>query len=290
TLVGILTLCKMSLIVEMHCSWHGAVTLHYLAWTAAFAVLAYFSRRRNWGGTPVLLVFACICAAFTIGTASIVWWNIDNATVILLFCAFAALLAELGVRSREKTLQVLSLICIVALSLVSFYLFAFECSVCSKWVERGYARELVDRIQYLWSVPALVAFVGWRLGAPGLWLEKQRVSLFAIASGMAFIVLTAESHFFGREFLPLLRGGFVTITWAVVASSLLAAGIVRRLRVPRLAGLGILAAAVVKLLLLDTARLATPGRVGVFAAVGVLLIVGAFLYLKFKSRFELESK
>ena len=33
-------------------------------------------------------------------------------------------------------------------------------------------------------------------------------------------------------------------------------------------------------------RLATPGRVGVFAAVGVLLIAGAFLYLMFKSAFE----
>ena len=48
----------------------------------------------------------------------------------------------------------------------------------------------------------------------------------------------------------------------------------------------LLAASVVKLLLFDTSTLATPGRVGVFAAVGVLLIAGAFLYLKFKSRFE----
>ena len=48
----------------------------------------------------------------------------------------------------------------------------------------------------------------------------------------------------------------------------------------------LLAASVGKLLLFDTSTLATPGRVGVFAAVGVLLIAGAFLYLKFKSRFE----
>ena len=90
------------------------------------------------------------------------------------------------------------------------------------------------------------------------------------ASGMAFLVLTAESHFFGSEFLPSLRGGFVTIVWAVVASALLATGIVRRMRMARLVGLGVLAVSVAKLLLFDTSSLATPGRVGVFAAVGVL--------------------
>ena len=74
--------------------------------------------------------------------------------------------------------------------------------------------------------------------------------------------------------------------WSAIASAFLSAGIVRRIRAARHVGLGLLAASVVKLLLFDTSTLATPGRVGVFAAVGVLLIAGAFLYLKFKSRFE----
>ena len=34
------------------------------------------------------------------------------------------------------------------------------------------------------------------------------------------------------------------------------------------------------------ASLATPARVAVFAAVGVLMVAGAFLYLKFRNRFE----
>ena len=71
-----------------------------------------------------------------------------------------------------------------------------------------------------------------------------------------------------------------------MASALIASGIVRRVRVARLVGLGVLTLSVVKLLFVDTASLSTPGRVGVFAAVGALLIVGAFLYLKFKAVFE----
>ena len=144
-------------------------------------------------------------------------------------------------------------------------------------------------MQYLWPVPALVAFTGWRLGERELWSGWLRPLAFGVAAVMAFVVVTIESHFFGHEFLPVLRGGFVTITWSVAASAFLAVGIVRRVKASRLVGLGVLALSVVKLLLVDTASLATPGRVGVFAAVGVLLIAGAFLYLKFKPLFEAES-
>ena len=138
----------------------------------------------------------------------------------------------------------------------------------------------------MWPLPPLAAFIGWRLGAPGFLLENWRKTVFAVAGAMAFVVVTGESYLFGRDYLAFLRGGFVTIVWATTASALLAGGIVWRMRMARLVGLGVLAASVVKLLVFDTARLATPGRVGVFAAVGVLLIAGAFLYLKFKSRFE----
>ena len=43
---------------------------------------------------------------------------------------------------------------------------------------------------------------------------------------------------------------------------------------------------VLKVLLIDTAHLASPARVALFALAGVLLIIGAFLYMKFRERFE----
>ena len=64
------------------------------------------------------------------------------------------------------------------------------------------------------------------------------------------------------------------------------AGIVRRSRATRITALSLLGVSVVKVLLMDTAHLATPARVALFALAGVLLIVGAFLYMKFKERFE----
>lgn len=281
-LAGIFCLCKMEVIVSYHFAWRGAWALNHLGWAMVFAALAFFSRRRAWGGTPVFIVFSCVCAALALGTASLEWWHVNDATAILLFCLFAALLAELGARSEERTLQVLAVMATVVMSFVGFGRFTASAGIGSG----GYAHDLVDRIQYLWPAPAVVAFVGWRLGGRALWAGWLRNWSLGIAAVMSFVVVTGESHFFGREFLPFLRGGFVTIVWAVIASALLATGILRRVKVMRLWGLGLLAASVTKLLLLDTASLATPGRVGVFAAVGVLLIAGAFLYLKFKSLFE----
>ena len=280
-LAGIFCLFKMDVLVSNHCAWRGASVLNHFGWSIAFAALASFSRRRVWGGTPVFVVFSCVCGAFALATACIDWWYLNNATCMLLFCLFAALLVELGARSEEYTLQVIGFITTVVVSVVGFGLF-----VASVETVGGYAHDLVDRMQYLWPLPALVAFTGWRLGDRAFgagWLRKWS---FGIASGMSFVIVTKESQFFGHEFLPALRGGFVTIVWAIVASVLLAVGIVRRVKVARLMGLGVLALSVAKLLFVDTASLATPGRVGVFAAVGVLMIVGAFLYLRFKAVFE----
>jgi uncharacterized membrane protein len=61
---------------------------------------------------------------------------------------------------------------------------------------------------------------------------------------------------------------------------------VRHSRVLRVTALSLLGVTVAKVLLFDTSHLTTPVRVGLFALSGVLLIIGAFLYMKFKVRFE----
>lgn len=269
------------------CGWRYVGPLHSLAWAAGFAALAVASRRRGWGGTPVLTVFSFASATFGILALCLDCWHFGAPTVLFVFCVFSALLAEFGAKSGERTVQVLAVLLTILLSIIGLPMFIFDIGH-SVEVGCGYAFGLLDRVQFMWPLSPLVAFLGWRLGAPGLLLENWRKTAFAVAGAMAFVVVTGECYLFGHEYLAFLRGGFVTIVWSVIASAFLSVGIVRRIRVARHIGLWLLAASVVKLLMVDTARLATPGRVGVFAAVGVLLIAGAFLYLKFKSRFEEE--
>ncbi|MCR5839560.1 MAG: DUF2339 domain-containing protein, partial [Kiritimatiellae bacterium] len=132
-----------SKVVDWHWNWAGAVPLHLAAWSGAFAALAYASRRRDWGGTPVMTVFSFISAVLALGLACADWWHLDFATGMLLFCAFAAAIVEIGSRSREKTIQVLSLVLIVVLSMVGFLIFANSLGGTG----HAYARDLVDRIQ-----------------------------------------------------------------------------------------------------------------------------------------------
>ena len=103
---------------------------------------------------------------------------------------------------------------------------------------------------------------------------------------MTFIFFTGEARIFGYVFFPSLKTGTVSVAWLLAAFAGLWAGIARRSRATRITALSLLGVSVVKVLLMDTARLATPARVGVFALAGVLLIIGAFLYMKFKERFE----
>lgn len=271
-------------VVEFY-GWHCMEPLHCLAWAAGFAALAVLSRRRGWGGTPVLTVFAFASATFGILSMCVDCWHFGVPTVLFVFCVFSALLAEFGARSGESTVQVLAVLLTIMLSMIGLPTFIYDIGH-STVNGYGYALHLLDRVQFMWPLPPLVAFLGWRLGATGFLLEIWRKTVYVVAGALAFVVVTGECYLFGHEYLAFLRGGFVTIMWSAIASAFLSAGIVRRIRAARHVGLGLLAASVVKLLLFDTSTLATPGRVGVFAAVGVLLIAGAFLYLKFKSRFE----
>ena len=269
--------------------WRYVGPLHSLAWAAAFAAFAAASRRRSWGGTPVLTVFSFASATLGILALCLDCWHIGGATVLFVFCVFSVLLAEFGARSGERTVQVLAVLLTILLSIIGVHMFIFDIGHSVK-IGCGYTFGLLDRVQFMWPLSPLVAFLGWRLGSPGLLLENCRKTVYVVAGALAFVVVTGECYLFGREYLAFLRGGFVTIVWSAIASAFLSVGIVRRIRVARHIGLWLLAASVVKLLLFDTSTLATPGRVGVFAVVGVLLIAGAFLYLKFKSRFEIGGK
>ena len=276
------TVAAIAWVVGGACSIHSESMLKYHLFFAAVlhGVLSVISRRRNWGVAPVMMVLSTLFAALTLALCCNEWHTWGDVAP-LIFCTFAAVLAELSVRTKERTLAVMSLIATVGCA-VGFVILTgkhYETMQC-------YWAGFVSRALDLWGAPALMAFIGWRLCRKGGWLEELRTKSYVIASVMGFILVTAESKWFGTLVVPTIGSGCITIVWATIAFGLLTMGIVRRWKVIRLCGLGLLGLAVFKVLFFDTASLATPARVAVFAAVGVLMLVGAFLYLKFKNVFE----
>lgn len=78
------------------------------------------------------------------------------------------------------------------------------------------------------------------------------------------------------------RLGF-SLLWAIYASVLITAGIWKRRKLDRLFGIGLLAATLIKLYVYDLRDLSTGPKIILFLALGLLLLVIAFLYQKFKT-------
>ena len=258
----------------------GLTKLHFAFAAVIHAALAYACRRRRWEGAAVLTTLSALCAG-----AMLVTFCQDSKTwqdhMVLVFCAYAALLADLSWRTRESTLGVLARILSVICVLIWFRHVGLAYDSISVYWD-GFAGRILEGL----SLPLLGLVLAWRLPEGNGKPDGFRVT-YIIASGViAFFVVSAECHWFGKLILPSVGTGCMTIFWSVIAAGFLSFGILRRFKAFRHAGLVLIGAAAVKVVLLDTATLATPARVTVLAAVGALMIAGAFLYLKFKSRFE----
>ncbi len=249
--------------------WAGLV---FLALVAAYLAVAQTATRRGWADrqtVDILLVFA---VAF-LSVAPVLLFS--RPWCVLCWAAIAVATAEAAHKTGQKLLGWLAQIVLVAAG-VGWLYFAGQAYCAHGPHADGYLVRLVLRIVRLWTLPVAVALVGRRTRGP----------FFCVALGVAFLCLTGEARIFGHAFLPVLKGGAVTLAWLLTAVGCVVAGVMRRVKPVRVGGLVLTGVAVAKLLLVDTAGLPMPARVVLFAASGVLLMGSAFLYLKFKQRFE----
>lgn len=251
-----------------------------LGLVAVYLFVAALAIRRGWADRAtvnILMVFAlAFLAVAPLLLFATPWWVVS-------WAAIAVAASEAERRTGQRILGVLSWLILIAASLAGLFYFAplayCQRPVCQLTGLSGgqYFSEFALRLVRLWSLPAAAAFIACR----------RRVTPVAVVAFIAtFLFFTGEARIFGYVFFPSMKTGTVSIAWLLVAFAGLWAGIVRRSRATRIAALSLLGVSVLKVLLMDTARLATPARVGIFALAGVLLIVGAFLYMKFKERFE----
>ena len=251
-----------------------------LGLVAAYLAVATLAIRRGWADRAtvnILLVFALVFLAI------VPLLLFDHPWCIVSWAALAVAASEAEARSGERILGVLSYLLLAVAALGGLFYYA-PLAYCERPVYKlteltaaAYFKEFVLRLVRLWSLPVAAALIARRV----------KVGALAVAALMvAFLFFTGEARIFGYVFFPSLKTGTVSVAWLLAAFAGLWVGIVRRSRATRITALSLLGVSVVKVLLMDTAHLATPARVALFALAGVLLIVGAFLYMKFKERFE----
>jgi uncharacterized membrane protein len=125
---------------------------------------------------------------------------------------------------------------------------------------------------------------------------KTPASTLAIAAN--FLTLWWLSfeiwNFFDKQVLNGMAGSIarnaqnlsLTALWLVYAVVLLVVGIARRSRAVRLGGLALIAVSIIKVFVYDVFTLSTLYRIVAFVGLGILLLVGGFLYQRYSARIK----
>ena len=119
--------------------------------------------------------------------------------------------------------------------------------------------------------------------------KKPGMFLGFCGLGMLFVYLTLEVNSFLHTYVDGLRPGGVSILWSLFALALILRGIAKKQRVLRFLGLGLFAAVALKVFFVDLSRLEQFYRIVAFILLGILVICGSFLYLKYQDTFVVKS-
>ena len=127
-------------------------------------------------------------------------------------------------------------------------------------------------------------------------MEPHAQGLGLATIGLLFLYCTLEGNTAMADYLPKMRVGGISILWSVFALMLLLNGIWRNLRALRFLGLALFGIVVWKLFAVDLAELQAQYRIIALIILGVVILSGSFVYLKYRETFlitktpELEAK
>lgn len=259
----------------------SATGIAILCVVAVYLAVAVAALRRGWADRQTVNILLIFALAFL---ALAPFFIFDKTWLTVIWSVLAVAIMEAEIRTRQKVLVVMAHLVLIAAALIGvFYIAPVEYH--DAWISTDctgtqYSLEVLLRIAKIVALPVATAWIG---------IRRNLKVITIIACVAVFICYTCESAIFGHVFFPSFGSSMITIAWAIVAFAAIWVGISRKMRALRITSLVLLGITVVKLLLVDTAHLPTPARVGIFAAVGVILLVGAFLYLKSKDKFEIHE-
>ncbi len=120
--------------------------------------------------------------------------------------------------------------------------------------------------------------------------DDQMATFLGLAAvAMLFIFLTLETNTALGHYVPGLRAGGISMLWSLFAISMLLTGIGRDIKTVRYIGLSLFGIVVWKVFFVDLATLDAFYRIIAFMVLGVLLLCGSFLYLKYRETFAEQS-
>lgn len=119
---------------------------------------------------------------------------------------------------------------------------------------------------------------------------STRLLFGCCALGLLFVYLTLETNTLLHTYLEGMRAGGISILWSLFALSLIFRGIAKDERSLRYLGLLLFSVVVWKVFFHDMSQLHQFYRIIAFIVLGLLILCGSFVYLKYRETFMLESE
>ncbi|HLA83814.1 MAG TPA: DUF2339 domain-containing protein [Thermoguttaceae bacterium] len=140
------------------------------------------------------------------------------------------------------------------------------------------------------TIVAMLGILAYRVAGGDENARVARAVFASLAVLMAFIWSTLELNTFLALKVPGLRAGGISILWSAFALGLIISGMRRRVAALRYVGLGLFGIVVWKVFFVDLARLDPIYKIVAFAVLGVLVLCGALVYLKYRDVFAVGPK
>ena len=204
----------------------------------------------------------------------------------LLWLGLCAVLLRVAISVQSLVLTYVMVVGIFVVLLKLFVVDVAAWSLTDRYVYKG-AYSFHDAILRLVDFGAVALFLAFacRLTTKSP-LKVETPAFFAICSmGVLLAFLTLEVNTFLNAFLPGLRAGGVSIVWSVFAFCWLLRGIWRNNRPLRFAGLALFGVVILKVFFRDLAELDQFFRIIAFIILGIVVLAGSFIYLKYRETF-----
>ena len=209
----------------------------------------------------------------------------------LLWLAMCGLLLWEYRSTGSQTIRTLLVIFVAGLLLKLFVFDLQAWNVSGRWLYHGPYSFRDGTLRFLDFGATVTFFVlGFRLLAGEHESRKIRVELGVVGLTLAFITTTLELNTFLNHYVEGLRSGGISILWSLFALGLVLAGIRKHIRPLRFVGLALFTIVAIKVFMVDLNSLDPIYRVVAFILLGVMVLSGSFVYLRYQQNFTIEDQ
>lgn len=260
------------------------VTLAYAVIFLWMAQVIYTRNREQMSAFVMLIGKAILFLVLTIPILFSDHW-------ITFFWAIQAVVLLWAALKLENRWLYGSFIILVLITLGKFFLYdytqIFHLRLAGMYFRGGYTPLILER--YITSAIVLVAV----FQSARLWAKSKSIDFFegkdaavwwGVAAVTLFLIMNVEVSAFFHDYAPQARFAAISVLWTLFSIVLMIFGFVKSQLSLRICAIGLFAITMMKVFLVDMARVSTPYRVISFMVLGLMLIGASYLYYRFKKQ------